>query len=105
MKPNEYSPIGLFAYTLITDQLFNLEFQFKSVFNLEFQPKFDTQLGIPIPMGINLGECRNRTVQDHTGPNCYISFLLDLVRGNDTGAKVPLFMHGWRQVVMFQEQK
>ncbi len=33
------------------------EFQFESVFNLEFQPKFGIQLGIPIPMGINLGEC------------------------------------------------
>ena len=34
------------------------EFQFESVFNLEFQPKFGIQLGMPIPMGINLGECR-----------------------------------------------
>ncbi len=42
---------------LITDQLFNLEFQFGSGFYLEFQPKFGIQLGIPIPMGINLGEC------------------------------------------------
>ena len=39
------------------DQLLNLEFQLESVFNLEFQPKFDIQLGIPIPLGINLGEC------------------------------------------------
>ncbi len=39
------------------DQLFNLEFQFESAFNLEFRPKFSIQLGIPIPMGINLGEC------------------------------------------------
>ncbi len=31
--------------------------QFKSVFNLEFQPKFGFQLGIPIQMGIDLGEC------------------------------------------------
>ncbi len=45
------------VYTLITDQLFSLEFQFESEFNLEFQPKFGIQLGIPIPMGINLGEC------------------------------------------------
>ncbi len=45
-------------YTLPMDELFNLEFQFKSVFNLEFQPKFGIQLGNPIPMGINLGECR-----------------------------------------------
>ncbi len=51
-------------YTLSTDQLFHLEFEFESVFNLEFQPKFGIsddalgiQLGIPIPMGINLGEC------------------------------------------------
>ena len=44
-------------YTLPTDQLFNLEFQFKSVFNLEFQPEFGIQLGIPILMEINLGEC------------------------------------------------
>ncbi len=28
------------------------------IFNLEFQPKFGIQLGVPIPMGINLGECR-----------------------------------------------
>ena len=39
------------------DELFNLEFQFKSVFNLKFQPKFGIQLGIPISMAINLGEC------------------------------------------------
>ena len=45
------------VYTLPTDQPFNLEFQFESVFNLEFQPKFSIQLGIPIPMGIYLGEC------------------------------------------------
>ncbi len=44
-------------YTLPTDQLFNMEFQFESVFNLEFQPKFGIQLGNPISMGINLGEC------------------------------------------------
>ncbi len=43
--------------TLPTDQLFNLEFQFESVFNLEVQPKFGIQLRIPISMGINLGEC------------------------------------------------
>ncbi len=48
-----------YAYTLPTDQLFNLEFQFESVFNLQFQPKFGIQLGIPIPMGIDLGECIN----------------------------------------------
>ena len=42
--------------TLPTDQLFNLEFQFESVFNSEFQPKFGIQLGISIPMKINLGE-------------------------------------------------
>ena len=42
--------------TLPTDQLFSLEFQFESVFNLEFQPKFGIQLGIPISMGIDLGE-------------------------------------------------
>ncbi len=40
------------------DQQFNLEFQLKSVFSLEFQPEFGIQLGIPILMGINLGECR-----------------------------------------------
>ena len=45
------------SYTLPMDQLFNLDFQFKSVFNLEIQPKFAIQLGIPISMGINLGEC------------------------------------------------
>ena len=43
--------------TLPTDQLFNLEFQFKFVFNLEFQAEFGIQLGIPIRIGINLGEC------------------------------------------------
>ncbi len=32
--------------TLPTDQLFNLKFQFKSVFTLEFQPKFSIQLEI-----------------------------------------------------------
>ena len=47
---------GGMKYTLPTDQLFNLEFQFESLFNFEFQPKFGIQLGIPIPMGINLGE-------------------------------------------------
>ena len=40
--------------TLLTVQLFNLEFQFESVFNLEFHSKFGIQ---PIPMGISLGEC------------------------------------------------
>ncbi len=49
--------VGTIHCTLPTDQLFNLEFQFESVFNLEFQPKFGIQLGIPIPMGIHLGEC------------------------------------------------
>ncbi len=34
-----------------------MEFQFEPVFNLEFQPKSGIQLGIPISMGINLGEC------------------------------------------------
>ena len=43
--------------TLPTDQLFNLQFQFESVFNLEFQPKFGILLGIPISIGINLWEC------------------------------------------------
>ena len=43
------------------DQLFNLEFQFESVFTLEFQAKFGIQLGIPIPMGINLRECGEGT--------------------------------------------
>ncbi len=46
-------------YTLPTDQLFNLEFQFKSAFNLDFQPEFGIQLGTPILIGINLGGCRN----------------------------------------------
>ncbi len=49
----------LCSHTLPTDQQFNLEFQFKSVFKLKFQPEFGIQLGIPIPMGINLGECNN----------------------------------------------
>ena len=44
-------------HTLPTDQLLNLEIQFESVFNLEFQPKFGIQIGIPIPMGMDLGEC------------------------------------------------
>ena len=44
------------CYTLPTDQLFHLEFQFQSVFNLEFQPEFGIQLGILIPKGIkNVG--------------------------------------------------
>ena len=29
----------------------------KSGFNMEFQPNFGIQPGIPIPMGVNLGEC------------------------------------------------
>ena len=45
------------VHNLPTDKLFNLKFQFESVFNLEFQPKFGIQLGMPIPMGIHLGEC------------------------------------------------
>ncbi len=49
------------CYTLPTDQLFNLEFQFESMFNLEFQAEFVVQLGIPILMSINLGECRSLT--------------------------------------------
>ncbi len=53
------------SHTLQTDQLFSLEFQFESVFNLEFQPKFGIQLGIPIPMGINLGECMT-SIKWHT---------------------------------------
>ncbi len=44
-------------YSLSTDQIFNLEFQFESVLNVEFQPEFGIQLGIPILMEINLGEC------------------------------------------------
>ncbi len=48
-------------YTLPAVELFYLDFQFESVFNLEFQPKFGIQLGIPIPMGINLGECNIQT--------------------------------------------
>ena len=44
-------------YTLPNDWQFNLEFQFKSIFKLEFQAEFGIQPGIPIPMGINLGEC------------------------------------------------
>ena len=47
----------LLLYTPPMDQLFNLEFQFKSIFNFGFQPKFGTQLGILISMGKNLGEC------------------------------------------------
>ena len=50
------------AYTLTTDQLFNLEFQFDPGFKLEFQPKFGIQLGFPIPMGIDLGECTDLTM-------------------------------------------
>ena len=55
----------LISCTLLTDQLFNLEFQFESIFNLEFQLKFGIQLGIPISVGINLGEC----ARDHR-PYC-----------------------------------
>ncbi len=40
------------SQTLPTDQQFNLEFQFKSVFHLDFQPEFGIQLGIPITMGL-----------------------------------------------------
>ncbi len=49
--------LSVTPYTLPTDELFNLEFNFESVLNLEFQPKFGIQLRIPIPMGMNLGEC------------------------------------------------
>ncbi len=34
-----------------------------------------------------------------------ISFSGGCKYGNDPGAKVSLFMHGWRQLVMFHEQK
>ncbi len=34
----------LYLYTFLTDQLFHLEIQFKSVLNLEFQSNFDTQI-------------------------------------------------------------
>ncbi len=54
---SNFAPFFDSSHTLPTDQLFNLEFQFESVLNLEFQPKFGIQIGIPIPMGINLGEC------------------------------------------------
>ncbi len=39
-------------YTLPTDQLFNLEFQFESLFNFELHPKSGIQIGIPTQMGI-----------------------------------------------------
>ncbi len=48
------------SYTILLDQQFNLEFQFKSVFNLEFQPEFGIQLWIPILVVINLGDCTLR---------------------------------------------
>ena len=48
------------------DQQFNLAFKFKSVFNLEFQPEFGIQVGIPILMGINLGECMKVQIQQAT---------------------------------------
>ena len=32
-------------------------------------------------------------------------FFVDIMVGNDPGVKVSLFMHDWRQLVMFQEQK
>ncbi len=48
------------AYTLPTDQLFNLEFQFEFILNLVFQPMFGIQLRISIPVRIDLGECRIR---------------------------------------------
>ena len=41
-------------YTLKRDQLFNLQFQFKSAFSLDFQLKFGIQLGIPTLMGIKI---------------------------------------------------
>ncbi len=44
-------------HTLPKDKPFNLEFQIESVFKLEFQSKFGIQLGIPILVGLNLGEC------------------------------------------------
>ena len=37
--------------------------------------------------------------------NWWCILFAELVAGNDPGAKVSLFMHGWRQLVMFQEQK
>ncbi len=55
------------------DQLFNLEFQFESVFNLEFKPKFGIQLGIPSPMGTNVGEC--------TAFNKASKYIIDLAKG------------------------
>ena len=54
---------GWFICTFIDNTLsqriqqFSLEFQIESIFKLEFQPEFGIQLGIPILMGINLGEC------------------------------------------------
>ena len=39
-------------------------FKFESVFNLEFQPEFGIQIGIPILMGINLGECECGSMPD-----------------------------------------
>ena len=50
------APFSLFWCTLQTDQPFNFEFPFESVLNLEL-PKIGIGLGIPILMGINLGEC------------------------------------------------
>ena len=41
----------------------------ESVFNLEFQPKSGIQLEIPIPMGINLGECTSRLAVYYSTPS------------------------------------
>ena len=65
--------------TLLTDELFNLEFQFKSGFNLEFQPDFGIQLGIPISMGINLGEWKILFTRDTLVKPFQLYFFLSVI--------------------------
>ena len=48
---------SVIPYTLPTDQLLNLEFQFECVVQLRILISVWIQLGITIPMGVNLGEC------------------------------------------------
>ncbi len=51
-------PLKTYRCTIPMDHLFNLEFQLGIPIWIRIQqPKFGIQIGIPIPMGINLGEC------------------------------------------------
>ena len=55
----------------------DLEFQFESLFNFDIQPKCGIQLGIPILILINLGECVELTHIDH------VEMLQVLTQNND----------------------